>query len=947
MKSNPLPDASTSLDVVAPTESDREEEYANRPISFRRRLRRWLWHVLARQFTLLCVITLRIAGWIGRRQRRLLPGEGCEIVLTGRFDSTNWILAHLGPLSASKKCSQVWMVSTNSVPELPKVVAIYPPKWLIKVTGSTHARLLTFLWTAMRKRPHIVGGFHIMVNGIVAAIVGRLVGSQSMYFCVGGPAEVRDGGIHSADSYFTKMETPDIVVEKRLLKIISMFDIIITMGTRAVSFFRDKGIETNFHVVSGGIDPIRFQPNEEAVLYDLIWTGRLVEVKRLDIFLQAVKKVAEKIPDVRAVIVGDGKLGDELHSLCKDLGTDCNVSFIGYQDDIENWLHKSKIFVLTSDSEGLSLSVMEAMMCCLPAIVSDVGDLGDLVENGINGYLVPRRSPEQFAARIIKLLTDDRKLKKLSCAAHRSALKYETQATIQHWDNIFAHYEKSEKQTHLRIRRISEFVSIANRKRSQMTKALSKKNIWDKTPQLFKAMLGIVFGIFHPKWLLGKSFRKNCKFVNHTQYWPEKLLRVYQLNELREILKLAFEKSKFYRCMFDSVGFRPEHLKTLDNMNQLPTIDKQVVIENMSEMCTKDIRAIDVDYGSTGGTSGTPIGFYMNADRSPTEYGYLVASWERIGYKLGMPMAVFRGRTVSSDRNGLHHEYDPILRHHYYSSFHMSDENIARYLEHITTIGPCFLHVYPSSVAALARFILRKGTHALKNIRGIIAESEIVYPEQRQMVEEVFGCRYFSCYGHSEKLVLASGCEESYDYHVWPTYGYFELLDNDGNAVITPGQRGEIVGTGFINTVMPFIRYRTGDWATYVGNHCDACGRRHTIIRDIQGHRIQEVLITAECSEISWTALNMHDDTYINVRQFQFRQEKPGKAALQIVPTDGFDKDDADRIQRNLDRKLDGQITFTIELVESIPLSDRGKAIYVDQRIQQKKRDSLKSDSDI
>jgi phenylacetate-CoA ligase len=277
----------------------------------------------------------------------------------------------------------------------------------------------------------------------------------------------------------------------------------------------------------------------------------------------------------------------------------------------------------------------------------------------------------------------------------------------------------------------------------------------------------------------------------------------------------------------------------------------------------------------------------------------------------------------------------------------MSDENMARYLEHIASIGPCFLHVYPSAIAALARFIRREGTQAPNNIRGIIAESEAVYPEPRQMVEEVFGCRYFSCYGLSEKVVLAAGGEQTNDYHVWPTYGYFELLDDEGNPVTTLGQRGEISGTSFINTVMPFIRYRTGDWATYVGDRCQACGREHTLIRDIRGHRTQEVLIAADGSEIPWAALNMHDDTFIRVRQFQFFQETPGQAVLRIVPADGFGEDDAKRIHRNLGRKLDRQLDFTIELVESIPLSARGKAIYVDQRIQQNNRVPFNSAGDI
>lgn len=442
MKSNPARDASLFCNAV-PLEASREEERVSGAISLRRRLRRVFWHLVARQLTLLCVVVVVAAGWAGRRRRKLLAGEGCEIMLTGRFDSDNWILAHLGPLAASKECSRVWMVSTNLVPAIPKVVAIYPPKWMMRLVGVTPARLLVFAWAALRKRPHVVGGFHVMVNGIAAAIVGRLVGARSMYFCVGGPAEVRDGGIHSADGYFRKMETPDAVAERRLLRIVSTFDTIITMGTRAARYFRDKGVDTDFHVVSGGIDAPRFQPAEESPLYDLIWTGRLVEVKRMDVFLQAVRQVVEKLPCVKAAVVGDGMLCDELHSLSTDLGIDRNVSFVGHQNEVESWLRKSRIFVLTSDSEGLSLSLMEAMTCGLPAVVSNVGDLADLVEDGVNGYLVPRRCPEAFAARIIELLTDSRKLKAFSRAAHRSAMRYETQATTRRWDNIISGYRSS------------------------------------------------------------------------------------------------------------------------------------------------------------------------------------------------------------------------------------------------------------------------------------------------------------------------------------------------------------------------------------------------------------------------------------------------------------------------------------------------------------------------
>jgi phenylacetate-CoA ligase len=215
----------------------------------------------------------------------------------------------------------------------------------------------------------------------------------------------------------------------------------------------------------------------------------------------------------------------------------------------------------------------------------------------------------------------------------------------------------------------------------------------------------------------------------------------------------------------------------------------------------------------------------------------------------------------------------------------------------------------------------------------VLCESEIVYPEQRQLVEQVFGVRCYSSYGQTEKVAAAAACEYSNQYHVWPTYGWFELLDLEGRPVTTPGARGEIVGTSFMNEVVPFIRYRTGDQATWVGDHCSDCGRAHPVVADIRGHRIQESLVAGDGSAIPWTAINMHDDTFKKVRQFQFLQEQRGRAILKVVPVGSFGDVEKLEIRNGLKRKLEGRLDFDVEVVESIPLSARGKAIYVDQRI--------------
>ncbi|MGE0480116.1 MAG: phenylacetate--CoA ligase family protein [Phycisphaerae bacterium] len=471
-----------------------------------------------------------------------------------------------------------------------------------------------------------------------------------------------------------------------------------------------------------------------------------------------------------------------------------------------------------------------------------------------------------------------------------------------------------------------------------MQRAWSRKNLWENAPPWVRSAVGAVARHVPLAWLLGARFRAARRFVRAAQHWSADEAQAWQYARLCALLTAARERSRFYRERFRDVGFEPGDFKHLDDLRRLPMIDKHTLRARAEEMCVRSPSSTGVDYVSTGGTSGVPLQFYIDAGRSAVEYAYLTAGWERVGFRLGMPTAVFRSRVVEPDCSGLRHVRDPLTRQHFYSNFHMSDDNVRRYLAHVATLGPCFIHCYPSSAAALARCIERLGLTALRNVRGLLAGSENVYPEERARIEAVFGVRYCSWYGHSEKLVLGAECEHSADYHLWPTYGYCELIDVRGNPVTQPGKRGEIVGTGFMNRVMPFIRYRTGDFATLVAERCDACGRAHRMLRDVRGHRIQEVLIAADGTELSWVALNMHDDTFDHVRQFQFYQDAPGVAVLRIVPAAGFGDEHRERILRVLDSKCDGRMTITIEMWNEIPLSPRGKAIYVDQRIDTSRR---------
>jgi L-malate glycosyltransferase len=364
------------------------------------------------------------------------PKNGFDILLTGTFYSKNWIDSHLYPLAQSKYCTSVKIVTIFPVEESDKIKVIYPSKYLRKYIGNVPARLITFIWEGIRHRPAFVGGFHLLINGLTAAFLGKLIQAKSIYFCVGGPTEVLGGGNATENRIFRKIKEPDALLEKQLINAVKYFNLIITMGTKAITFFREHGVQNDFHVVSGGIDSKRFTPTAKLPDIDLITVGRLEQVKRFDIFIESIAEIKKTYPTVKAAIVGRGSLELKLKTLTKELKLEDNILFPGAQSNVEEWLQRSKIFMLTSDSEGLSLAMMEAMMCGLPAIVSNVGDLGDLVNDGKNGFLITQRIPSNFASAVLKLLSSSDCLAAFSRQARKSAKHYSREDTTCLWDSI-------------------------------------------------------------------------------------------------------------------------------------------------------------------------------------------------------------------------------------------------------------------------------------------------------------------------------------------------------------------------------------------------------------------------------------------------------------------------------------------------------------------------------
>src|SRR6202521_4145478 len=182
-------------------------------------------------------------------------------------------------------------------------------------------------------------------------------------------------------------------------------DAVLRYATRVLHV--DVGTMT---VIPNGVDLDRFYPAEDRSNDEsgkiVVFVGRLIFNKGPQYLLSAAPRVLERHPDARFVFVGDGPMADELRATTHATGLDGAVEFTGVTDDVPRVLRRADVVVRPSLSEGMPLTVLEAMACGLPVVASTVGGNPEIVRDGITGFLVPPGESAILADRIGDLLDD-------------------------------------------------------------------------------------------------------------------------------------------------------------------------------------------------------------------------------------------------------------------------------------------------------------------------------------------------------------------------------------------------------------------------------------------------------------------------------------------------------------------------------------------------------------
>ena len=301
------------------------------------------------------------------------------------------------------------------------------------------AQLFSLLLLVRRIRPNIIHAHWLFPQGFFAVIAKVIFNVPVVVTGHGADVFSLRGWLFTKIKRFTALRADNV-----------------TVVSRALQDHLEKILPVKFNaeIIPMGVDSKEFRPYREGAgsvrkkygINDifLIYVGRLTGKKGVQYLINAMPRVLKKYSEVKLLIVGDGELADSMHGQVRQLDLEDNVIFAGSipNKDLPDCYAAADIFIGPSvetddgDNEGFGLTFVEASMSGCLVIGTDTGGIGDIIKDGMTGFLVPQKDSDALAERIMYVIEHREEAESITKMARKRCVeKYD-------WDIIVKSYKK-------------------------------------------------------------------------------------------------------------------------------------------------------------------------------------------------------------------------------------------------------------------------------------------------------------------------------------------------------------------------------------------------------------------------------------------------------------------------------------------------------------------------
>lgn len=350
-----------------------------------------------------------------------------NVLVTARLNDYK-LATHIQGLIDSERVDRIAVVRRWPLRDPPQKIRNVSPAGIFQRSAILFEiwRFFTLRRLIRAERVDLLVGLQLRLHGIQAAVAGWMARVPVVLALIGSDVQIH-------------LRIP---WKRPFLKwAIGRASAITVMGPGSRDILVKAGLD-HIHTVEMQVyqDGERFAPRETAAEWDLLFIGSLIPLKRVHTLLEALARAKQSLPELRLAVLGDGPERDRLRELAESLGVAPDVTFLGFRTDVENYLNRSRVFVLASQSEGLPSAAIEAMFCGLPVILSDVGDVRGMFTPEYNSLIVPKDDVAALADAIARLAGDKELYRRLNKGALETRGKHmeqwSRQGCIREWEAV-------------------------------------------------------------------------------------------------------------------------------------------------------------------------------------------------------------------------------------------------------------------------------------------------------------------------------------------------------------------------------------------------------------------------------------------------------------------------------------------------------------------------------
>lgn len=397
--------------------------------------------------------------------------------------------------------------------------------------------------------------------------------------------------------------------------------------------------------------------------------------------------------------------------------------------------------------------------------------------------------------------------------------------------------------------------------------------------------------------------------------WSPSEIKEWQLEGMQNLIQHAYDNTVYYHELFDSLGLKPNDIKTFEDLEKIPPLTKEIIRERFDDILVKNHTDFKYKKSSTGGSTGDPTRYIKDNDSWGFDNAFNIVGWQQTGYRYGDNFLALGSSSIfpTNKKSCLHEYYYRLKGKMPFNAMNLSDEVLERCVDFIVKNNIHYVYGYASSIFLLAKFVERKNLQSNLDIKACFPTSEILTDVYRETIERVFNCVVLDSYGANDGGIVAHNLK-----------GGFKVGYNCITQILEGGNFGTALLTDVTNLVFPFIRYQLGDKLELGEGYNDFYNGQ--VLKRVLG-RTSDIIELENGRNLTGPGFTILFKD-LNVKGYRIFKSNTMEMTIEIVKADNYTADEEQLVIDTMHKHAGNDCNIIIKYYDDLEFRKNGKSLF-------------------